>query len=112
MEFQMHDVTTHCFTGQPYVGYEKVNCPVCSKHITVREGWYDRYNDPYNRGGSYVCRGCLSDKRKSEIKQELYDNLPSQAIIWHGPLHGYVTDNYGTLVLLTDEQYASFPHGV
>lgn len=76
-----------CYTGQPQTDKEEVLCPVCQdkdRLVTLRAaGWYDPYienphidkrNDRFfeRRMGLYVHYGCLSEKRKNELRKDGY----------------------------------------
>jgi hypothetical protein len=59
------------FTGQPFVGFERVACTKCGAPVHLRStGWFDSYQDTYGTGGTYVHYGCLSPQRLAEIEAE------------------------------------------
>lgn len=64
------------FTGQDVIGdTEDVMCSKCEERINLRNNaWFDAFNDPHNKGGSYVHYKCLSQQRLDEIAQRKLEN--------------------------------------
>ena len=70
----MQPSETVAFTGQPFIGHpsaENVACSKCGGSVHLRStAWYDTWNDPFKKGGSYVHYGCLSSERAAEIAKD------------------------------------------
>lgn len=57
------------FTGQQINEQEQVACAKCGNLTNVRfSAWFDKYNDPFKKGGAYVHYNCLSTERVAELE--------------------------------------------
>ncbi len=57
-----------CWIGGYAHGDRYVVCPVCGEEVGLRMSWYDSYA---KGGPAQVHYGCLSQKRRDEIKKEV-----------------------------------------